>query len=236
MDLLDRAYSIPALAPTLDHDLPGRLLCPVRALKWYMKRTKFHRRDRRQLWLSCQLKSTKDITKSTVASWLKKTIVLTYAMAEQKTPIYGSLIPHEIQAIATSLATWKTVSVEQIVSTCQWSSQNTFTSFYLRDVAQDCVGLHSLGNLVTAQTVSSFWPSDGLKAGGGRDCADVKLKRSPQRKLWSRVWFCASKNMVSCLFPILDGGSDNLNHRIAIITTFLDGSDVIYMVTAGNDS
>ena len=142
MDLLDRAYSIPALAPTLDHDLPGRLLCPVRALKWYMKRTKFHRRDRRQLWLSCQLKSTKDITKSTVASWLKKTIVLTYAMAEQKTPIYGSLRPHKIRAIATSLATWKTVSVEQIVSTCQWSSQNTFTSFYLRDVAQDCVGLH----------------------------------------------------------------------------------------------
>ena len=47
----------------------------------------------------------------------------------------------------------KVVSLEQILSACHWKSHNTFTQFYLKDVAWADTELFHLGPVVAAQQV-----------------------------------------------------------------------------------
>ena len=42
---------------------------------------------------------------------------------------------HDVRAFAASKAFQSGVSLEQILSACHWKSHNTFTQFYLKDVA-----------------------------------------------------------------------------------------------------
>ena len=42
---------------------------------------------------------------------------------------------HEVRAMAASWAFFNNVSVEDIMAACSWKSHNTFTSYYLRDLA-----------------------------------------------------------------------------------------------------
>ena len=149
-----RFFTIPALSPELDRSDKQRLLCPVRALRWYLQQTSSFRRNRRRLFLSCHTNVDSEISKNTIASWLRKTIASAYMLSDKQIRDL-KLCPHEIRALATSLASWKCVSVEQVVSSCQWKSANTFTRFYLRDIQPSVAGLCSLGPVVAAQTIAS---------------------------------------------------------------------------------
>ena len=53
---------------------PSRALCPVRALKAYIKRTSPFRRLRRRLFLSYNTGYDADIRVSTLARWIVETI------------------------------------------------------------------------------------------------------------------------------------------------------------------
>ena len=77
--------------------------------------------------------------------------------------------PHDVRAFAASKAFYGGTSMDQIMQACHWKSHNTFTKFYLKDLAaQDQKeGSYHLRSFVAAQQVMS--PSNlapGKKAGG----------------------------------------------------------------------
>ena len=67
---------VPNLAKTVKFNDFNRLLCPVRALKRYLKVTEPIRKDRKRLFLP--LKGNHDITKGSISGWISYTIRLAY--------------------------------------------------------------------------------------------------------------------------------------------------------------
>ena len=153
---------IPALAPSLHEDLTDdRTLCPVRALRYYLKATEDRRQGKELLFVSLNRGQTTDIQPATISSWLKQTIQLCYETVDPATLQSLQVKAHDVRAFAASHAFYGGVSVDQILSACHWRSHNTFTSFYLKELAWQTDGQLSLGPFVAAQQVVSA-PSSGL--------------------------------------------------------------------------
>ena len=60
---------------------------------------------------------------------------------------------HDVRAFAASKAFQSGVSLDQILSAGDWKSHNTFTQFYLKDVAWADSELFHLGPVVAPQQV-----------------------------------------------------------------------------------
>ena len=128
-----------------------RVLCPVRAMKFYLTRTKLFRGDRKRLFVSIKKGHSGDIVRSTLSGWLKKTIVLCYELASKNPKGVGSVKAHSIRAFAASWALHKNCSMDKILQACSWKNHSTFTRFYLRDLTLIRNEMMRLGPLVVAQ-------------------------------------------------------------------------------------
>ena len=145
---------IPALAPTLDRSLKSdRSLCPVRALRYYLDRTSDIRQDKRLVFVSFKKGFDKDISPATISSWIKQTVILCYELSDHQAHTLHQVKARDVRAFAASKAFQSGVSLEQILSACHWKSQNTFTQFYLKDVAWADSELYHLGPVVAAQQI-----------------------------------------------------------------------------------
>ena len=139
--------TIPALTTIVDRQFKeDRTLCPVRALRYYLDRTKDLRGSRSLLFISS------DIRPATLSSWLKQTILLCYKPADQQTLDLVQVKAPDIRAFAASKAFYGGVSVDQIMQACHWKADNTFTNFYLKDLTRsDNDNNMYLGPVVAAQ-------------------------------------------------------------------------------------
>ena len=127
---------IPALAPSLDRSLKGdRSLCPVRSLRYYLDRTADLRQNKELVFVSFKKGFDKDISPATISSWNKQTVVLCYEPSDQEALTLHQVKAHDVRAFAASKAFQSGISLDQILSACHWKSHNTFTQFYLKDVA-----------------------------------------------------------------------------------------------------
>ena len=145
---------IPALAPTLDRSLKSdRSLCPVRALRYYLDRTSDIRQDKELVFVSFKKGFDKDISPATISSWIKQTVILCYELSDHHAHTLHQVKAHDVRAFAASKAFQSGVSLEQILSACHWKSHNTFTQFYLKDVAWADSELYHLGPVVAAQQI-----------------------------------------------------------------------------------
>ena len=127
---------IPALAPSLDRSLKGdRSLCPVRALCYYLDRTSDLRQNKELVFVSFKKGFDKDISPATISSWIKQTVILCYELSDQEALSLHQVKAHDVRAFAASKAFQSGISLDQILSACHWKSHNTFTQFYLKDVA-----------------------------------------------------------------------------------------------------
>ena len=127
---------IPALVPTLDKSLKSdRSLCPVRALRYYLDRTSDLRQHKELVFVSFKKGFDKDISPATISSWIKQTVILCYELSDHQAHTLHQVKAHDVRAFAASKAFQSGVSLEQILSACHWKSHNTFTQFYLKDVA-----------------------------------------------------------------------------------------------------
>ena len=124
---------IPSLKPTEGTTAQNILLCPVRALKIYLDKTKTLRSSQKLLFISFVNGHTKDIQCSTGSSWIKNTIQLCYEKAGNDLDT-SEAKAHNVRAFAASKAFYGGVSMDQIMQACHWKSQNTFTTFYLKDL------------------------------------------------------------------------------------------------------
>ena len=139
---------IPALAPTLD-----RSLCPVRALRYYLDRTADIRQAKELVFVSFKKGFDRDISPATISSWIKHTMILCYELSDHQAHNLHQVKAHDVRAFAASKAFQSGVSLEQILSACHWKSHNTFTQFYLKDVAWADSELYHLGPVVAAQQI-----------------------------------------------------------------------------------
>ena len=145
---------IPALAPSLDRSLKGdRSLCPVRALRYYLDRTADLRQNKELVFVSFKKGFDKDISPATISSWIKQTVVLCYELSDQEALTLHQVKAHDVRAFAASKAFQSGISLDQILSACHWKSHNTFTQFYVKDVAWADSELFHLGPVVAAQQV-----------------------------------------------------------------------------------
>ena len=145
---------IPALAPTLDRSLKSDIsLCPIRALRYYLDRTSDIRQDKQLVFVSFKKGFDKDISPATISSWIKQTVILCYELSDHQAHTLHQVKAHDVRAFAASKAFQSGVSLEQILSACHWKSHNTFTQFYLKDVAWADSELYHLGPVVAAQQI-----------------------------------------------------------------------------------
>ena len=136
--------TIPALTTIVDRQFKeDRTLCPVRALRFYLDRTKDLRGSRSLLFISFKKGHTSDIRPATLSSWLKQTILLCYKQADQQALDLVQVKAHDIRAFAASKAFYGGVLVDQIMQACHWKAHNTFTNFYLKDLFY-CVNISYL--------------------------------------------------------------------------------------------
>ena len=144
---------IPARAPSLDRSLKSdRSLCLVRALHYYLDRTSDLRQNKELVFVSFKKGFDKDISPATISSWIKQTVILCYELSDQETHTLHQIKAHDVRAFAASKAFQSGVSLDQILSACHWKSHNTFTQFYLKDMAWADSELYHLGPVVAQIT------------------------------------------------------------------------------------
>ena len=145
---------IPALKPTLDPSLvQDRSLCPVRALRYYLDKTKDLRKGKKLLSGAIKDGYSKDISKATVSFWIKQSIILAYQKSDQEVQNVSQVKAHEVRALAASMAFKGGVALGEIMASCFWRSHSTFTNFYLKDLCWQNGDIMKIGPVVGAQHV-----------------------------------------------------------------------------------
>ena len=131
-------FWVKSLAATMDRSEPDRSLCPVRALRFYIGRTKSLRAGRTPLFLPLRETESGTLSPNTISAWIKKTISMAYQIAgkDEELARLHSLRAHETRALSSSWDALRNTSVRDIMDACRWRSHNTFTSFYLRDLVE----------------------------------------------------------------------------------------------------
>ena len=146
-----QGVTIPALTQFVGPEMVTDLkLCPVRAIKEYIRRTDSFRGDRKQLFLSYQKGRKEEISRPTISRWLKSTIIVCYEAADGDTRRVHKVKAHQVRAMATSWAFHRNASMEKILLAGSWKSHTTFTSYYLRNLSVIRDQMLQLGPVVAA--------------------------------------------------------------------------------------
>ena len=94
---------IPALAPSLDRSLPDdKSLCPVRAFRYYLDRTKNLCKGKELVFVSFRKSFQKDIVPTTISSWIKQTVLLCYQLSDEEAQNLHQVRAHDVRAFAAS--------------------------------------------------------------------------------------------------------------------------------------
>ena len=110
---------IPALTTKLDSSLvEDKSLCPVRALKVYLDKTKSMRKGKALLFVSLREGYSKDISRITISQWIKHTIHTCYQSSDMTDQQVTQVRAHDVRAMAASLAFKGGIFLEQVLSSC----------------------------------------------------------------------------------------------------------------------
>ncbi|XP_029975786.1 uncharacterized protein LOC115408980 [Salarias fasciatus] len=136
--------------PPFSSDEQKRLhmLCPVRALRVYIDRTKSCRKSD-QLFVSwAKSRLGRPVSKQRLSHWIVWAIALAYNAKGLQPP--EGLRAHSTRGLTTSWALFRGVSVEEICAAASWASSHTFARFYRLDVTAPTLA-HSVLNLAQPQ-------------------------------------------------------------------------------------
>ena len=99
---------IPALTTMLDSSLVGdKSLCPVRALKVYLDKTKSMRKGKALLFVSLREGYSKNITRITISQWIKQTIHTCYQFSDMTDQQVTEVRAHDVRAMGgATVAEW----------------------------------------------------------------------------------------------------------------------------------
>ncbi|XP_050972479.1 uncharacterized protein LOC127169281 [Labeo rohita] len=109
-------------------------LCPVRALRCYVNRTKALRKSN-QLFVSwADSHRGKPISRQRLSHWIVEAIIVGYNSMGLSPP--EGLRAHSTRGLASSWAWFKGVSIRDICAAASWASPHTFVRFYKLDVTE----------------------------------------------------------------------------------------------------
>ena len=112
------------------------LLCPVRALRTYLERTKATRGVHVRLFLSTT-GQFKPVSIQTLSRWIRDTIKLAYQKnAPDSMGDAAGAHPHQLRALASSLAIAHHKPVREVMKAAYWKSETCFSTYYLKDMAK----------------------------------------------------------------------------------------------------
>ena len=145
--------SLGDFAASLEEEL---LLCPVRALRTYLDRTRDLPRRPQSLFISPRFPS-RAISKNALSFFLRELISGAGAVGED-----GGRPPraHSIRGVSTSVAFMRNWSVAKVLEAATWKTNSVFASFYLKDVQLIFDSFRSLGAFVAAgQVIDTSFPA-----------------------------------------------------------------------------
>ena len=121
------------------------MLCPVRAVKIYLNKTKSLRKHRKRLFIPTQ--GDQDLAKS------KYAIKHAYGSISKNPNRLFKPRAHELRALSASWAYMNYILLEKILKSAVWSSSSLFALHYLRDFREQTENLRALGPIIAAQKV-----------------------------------------------------------------------------------
>ena len=136
------------------NDNQSLALCPVRALRVYLRRTQAIRADRLRLFLSLNA-HVKDISKATISRWIVLAVRMAYERLTPRDLSFMRINAHEVRAVSATWAYYNNTSLRDVMQAAFWRAETTFTSFYLRSLQQQAGDLYQLGDLCSAQVCIS---------------------------------------------------------------------------------
>ena len=149
---VSEVVSIPALSSILSSDDEDNLLCPVRALREYSRRTVECRPLCSRLFVSIT-DPKRNVSKTTISRWIRSVILFAYKSSSREDLKLAKVKAHEVRAVATSLLFKKNLALSEVMQAASWRCNSTFASHYLREIAHVSLDLHSLGPVVAAQNI-----------------------------------------------------------------------------------
>ena len=147
-----KEFSITSLHDFVEDDQDELLLCLIRALRKCLSWTEqFHP------WIEGLFVSTghvkKRVTCNTISFQLRSVISMARASTSEEDCRSLRVRAYEVRKVATSLLFKRNCAVHQVLKAETWSSQSTFSAFYLRDVTHRHLDTFSIGPEVAAQQV-----------------------------------------------------------------------------------
>ena len=121
-------FSVPFLDDFVEDDNDELLLCPTRALQKYLSRTEQYRPGIEGFFVSTG-RWKKRVSRNTISI-----ISLAHASTSEEDCCSLRVRAPEVRNVATSLLFKRNCDVHQVLKAGTWSSQSTFSAFYLRDV------------------------------------------------------------------------------------------------------
>ena len=133
-------------------DEEDRLLCPVRAVKFYLEKVRDSRGNCQNLFVSIK-NNTQPLTKNAMSYLMKRLIINAHEWAHEDIIKITKVKTHDIRAVSTSLARAMNVPLNVILENATWKTHSVFVSHYLKRLSLAYGDVHSLGPLVTAGAV-----------------------------------------------------------------------------------
>ena len=140
---LPRSVIVPSLSDFAG-DLPERLHCPVRAVKYLRKAARSASFIPPRLFVSPK-NPKRSVSKNTMSFYLRQLIIDSGAVSSARPPR-----AHDIRGIATSLNYYSNLSLTSLMQVATWKSKRVFASRYLKEVSATQDNIQQFGPLVIA--------------------------------------------------------------------------------------
>ncbi|MGH0151620.1 UNVERIFIED_CONTAM: hypothetical protein FKN15_037060 [Acipenser sinensis] len=125
-----------------DRDRMLHTLCPVRALAYYVERTRSWRQSEQLFVCYGSQSQGQALSKQRLSRWLTETVKFAYQLA--KLPPPEKITGHSTRGQATSWAMFQGASVMDICNAAVWATPHTFTRFYRMNIVDPlCPGFGS---------------------------------------------------------------------------------------------
>ena len=140
---LPRSVIVPSLSDFAGN-LPERVQCPVRAIKFLRKAARSASYIPSGLFVSPQ-NPERAMSKNAISFYLRQLITDSGAVSSSRPPR-----AHDIRSIATSLNYYSNLSLSHLMQVATWKSNRAFTSRYLKEVSATQDNIRRFGPLVIA--------------------------------------------------------------------------------------
>ena len=140
---LPRSVVVPFLSDFAGN-LPERLHCPVRAIKYLRKAARSASFIPSRLFVSPK-NPKRSMSKNAMSFYLRQLIVDSGAVSSTRPPR-----AHDIRGIATSLNYYSNLSLTSLMQVATWKSKRVFASRYLKEVSATQDNIQQFGPLVIA--------------------------------------------------------------------------------------